>query len=79
MRPERERHHQARRRESEALRAAKRLGGFGALATRGSRARFIDKGLRPGSNHARWRLVRSEYRLAVLAVFTAQHLEIMPQ
>ena len=42
MRPQRQRHHQAERREGEAMRAAKRLGGFGALAARGRRAGLTD-------------------------------------
>ena len=58
------------------MQAAERLGSFGTLAARGRRPGLIDKGLRPGGNHARRRLVRSEYRLEVLTVFTAQYLEM---
>ena len=58
------------------MRTAKRLGGFGALAARGRGAGLTYKGLRPRRHHAGGRLVRSEYRLAVLAVFAAQYLEV---
>ena len=51
------------------MRAAGRLGGFGALAARGRRAGLTDKGLRPRRDHACGRLVRPEYGLEVLAVF----------
>ena len=42
LRPKRERHHQAKHREGEEVRASKRLGGFGALAARGRSPGFTD-------------------------------------
>jgi hypothetical protein len=44
MRPQRERHHQAQLCKGEEVRAAQRLGGFGALAAGGRSPRFTDRG-----------------------------------
>ena len=53
------------------MRAAERLGGFGTLFACGCRTRLTDSGLRLGGDHARRGLVRPEYGLEILAVFTA--------
>ena len=76
MRPERQRHHQAKCRKSEEVRTAERLGSIGPLAARRRRAGLTNKGLRPRRNNARRRLVRPEYCLEVLAVFATQYLEV---
>jgi len=58
------------------VRAAERLGGFGALTARGRSTGLTDQGLRPRGDHARRGVVGPEHRLEVLAVFAAQYLEV---